>query len=134
MLLKILGIERAWELRSEEVPKVRQLFVTKSQTLVEKVEEYFTKLMSSLSIGSQSPEALKELAKAQKLAQEMEVMVDKDEEVDHRSNLPPRFSLLTEAHFPLFITFDRVSCLFMYTLITSHVLGLHSFANYLRLI
>lgn len=107
MLFKMLGIERAWELRSEEVPKVRQLFVTKSRMLVEKVEEYFAKLMSSLLTSSKSPEELKELAKAQRLAQETEAMVDMDEEVDYRSDLPPRFSLLTEAHFPLFITFDQ---------------------------
>lgn len=124
MLFKMLGIERAWELRAEEVPKVRQLFVTKSRILVEKVEEYFVKLMASLSTGSKSPEELKELAKAQKLRQEREVMVDKDEEVDYQSDLPARFSLLTEDHFPLFITFDQVSRLLVRNTITSHTLDL----------
>lgn len=112
MLFKMLGIERAWEQRAEEVPKVRQLFVTKSRILAEKVEEYFTKLMASLSTGSKSPEELKALAEAQRFTQEREALVDKDDEVYYRSDLPAQFSLLTEEHFPLFITFDQVSRLF----------------------
>jgi hypothetical protein len=108
--MKMLGIERAWELRVEDVPRVRQLFVTKSQMLAEKVEEYFTKLVASQSAASKSPEELKVLAAAQN---EEEAMVDKDDEVCYRSNLPAKFSLLTDRHFPLFITFDHVSCLFV---------------------
>jgi len=109
----MLGIERAWETRAEGVPKVRQLFVTKSRILAEKVEEYFAKLTASLSTARKSPEELKELANAQRLAQARDAMVDKDEEVNYQNNLPARFSLLTEDHFPLFITFDHVSRLFM---------------------
>lgn len=108
MLFKMLGIERAWEQRAEEVPKVRQLFVTKSRILAEKVEEYFAKLMVSLSTGSKSPEELKALAEAQRFTQEREALVDKDDEVYYRSDLPAQFSLLTEEHFPLFITFDQL--------------------------
>jgi hypothetical protein len=126
MLYKMLSIERAQELRAEEegVPKIRQLFVTKSRTLAEKVEEHFVMLMASLSIGCKSPEELKELARAQKLVQEKEALVDKDDEVDYRSDLPSRFSLLTENHFPLFITFDHVSYFFMCITNTSDALAL----------
>jgi hypothetical protein len=126
MLYKMLSIERAWELRGkeEEVPKVRQLFVTKSRILAEKVEEHFVMLMASLSTGCKSPEELKELARAQKLAQAKEALVDKDDEVDYRGDLPSRFSLLTENNFPLFITFDDVSCLFVCIMITSDAFAL----------
>jgi hypothetical protein len=113
MLIKMLGIERAWESRVEEVPKVRQLFVTKSQMLAEKVEEYFVKLLASASAASKSPEELKALAAAQKFGPEREAMVDKDDELRYRSDLPTKFSLLTDQHFPLFITFDHVSRLFV---------------------
>lgn len=124
MLFKMLGLERAWELRAEEVPKARQLFVTKSRVLAEKVEEYFRKLMASLSTGCKSPEELKELAAAQHLEQEGQALVDQDEEVDHRIDLPARFSLLTEEHFPLFITFDHVSHPLAWVLQSSHAINL----------
>jgi hypothetical protein len=112
MLIKMLGIEREWDLHAEEVPKVRQLFVTMSRMLAENVEEYFVKLMTSLSTASKSPEELKALAEAEKLAPE--ALVDKDDELHYRSDLPAKFSLLTDQHFPLFITFDHVSSLFAY--------------------
>jgi predicted type IV restriction endonuclease len=109
MLFKMLAIERAWELRVEEVPKVRQIFVTKSRILAEKVEEHFTKLIISLSTGNKSPEELKELAQVQKLEQEKEALIAAEDKPEYRSDLPNRFSLLAENHFPLFITFDHVS-------------------------
>jgi hypothetical protein len=109
MLIKMLGIERASELHAEEAPKVRQLFVTKSRILAETAEEYFAKRMASLSAASKSPEELKALAEAQK---EGEALVDMDDELRYRSDLPAKFSLLMDEHFPLFITFDHVSRLF----------------------
>ena len=52
MLFKMLGIERAWESHRETMPKPRQLFVTQSRVLAEKVEEYFAKLLESLATAS----------------------------------------------------------------------------------
>jgi hypothetical protein len=109
MLIKMLGIERASELQAEEAPKVRQLFITKSRILAETAEEYFAKHMASLSAASKSPEELKALAEAQK---EGEALVDMDDELRYRSDLPAKFSLLMDKHFPLFIIFDHVSRLF----------------------
>jgi hypothetical protein len=114
MLFKMLGIERAWELDrySEEVPKLRQLFVTQSRMLAGKVEEYFSKLMESLSTASKSPQELIEIAKAQNAAQEHQGLVGIDDTAKWRSDLPARFSLLKDEHFPLFLTFDHVCRLF----------------------
>lgn len=37
-------------------------------------------------------------------------MVDEDDQENWRSDLPRQFSALEDEHFPLFITFDKVSC------------------------
>lgn len=62
MLFKMLGIQRAWQLQSagSGMPRPRQIFVTKSPVLADKVEEYFVKLMDSLSLAVCT---LEELAK-----------------------------------------------------------------------
>ncbi|KAG1793559.1 hypothetical protein EV424DRAFT_1354192 [Suillus variegatus] len=49
MLFKILGIQRAWEMSAVDMPKPRQIFVTKSRLLAMRAEEYFTKLLESLT-------------------------------------------------------------------------------------
>lgn len=109
MLFKMLGIERAYELRRDSMSKPRQIFVTQSRMLAGKVAEYFAKLLESLSAAAYSPEKLKQLAQQKKSPQEEdEVLVDEDDEVNWRSDLPRKFSLLEDKHFPLFLTFDRV--------------------------
>jgi hypothetical protein len=110
MLFKMLGIERAWATHSNsDMPKPCQLFVTHSRVLAGKVEEYFTKLMESLETASHSPLELAKLAKARQAQHEEQGLVDLDDETSWRNDLPDRFSLLDERHFPLFVTFDRVS-------------------------
>jgi hypothetical protein len=109
MLFKMLGIERAWALHgNNELPKPRQLFVTQSRVLAGKVEEYFSKLMESLATASYSPRELANLAKNKQVMREEEGLVDLDDEINWRNDLPERFSLLERKHFPLFITFDGV--------------------------
>lgn len=115
MLFKMLGIERAWDLRGDDMPKLRQVFVTQSRVLAGKVEEYFSKLMESLSTASKSPQELIEIAKAQKYIREKAALVDIDDDINWRSDLPAQFSLLRDEHFPLFITFDSVSSFFAFT-------------------
>ena len=107
MLFKMLGIERAWDLRRCTMQKPRQIFVTQSRVLAGKVEEYFTKLMESLATAARTPKELIELAKM-KDTQDDDGLIDLDE-ADWRSDLPGRFSLLKDEHFPLFVTFDRVN-------------------------
>jgi hypothetical protein len=109
MLFKMLGHERAQEMQGDDILKLRQIFVTQSRVLAGKVEEYFAKLMESLIIGGRSQTELAEIARAKKNKEKAEDLVDVDDDVNWRADLPDRFSLLQDEHFPLFITFDRVS-------------------------
>ncbi|KAG2070722.1 hypothetical protein BDR04DRAFT_1076592 [Suillus decipiens] len=103
MLFKILGIQRAWELSAIDMPKPRQIFVTKSRMLATKVEEYFTKLLESLTMaGYTLPEIAK--LKAQSIEDDLVDLDDAPESM----NAPARYSQLGDKHFPLFVTFDQV--------------------------
>ncbi|KAI5991381.1 hypothetical protein EDC04DRAFT_2587409 [Pisolithus marmoratus] len=107
MLFKMLGIQRAWQLHSEGsgMPRPRQLFVTKSAVLANKVEEYFVKLLESLSLAGCT---LEELARL-KSRNTFRRLVDNDDVPAARSGIPPRYSELEDHHFPLFLTFDRLA-------------------------
>lgn len=109
MLFKMLGNERAWDMQGADIPKLRQIFVTQSRVLAGKVQEYFIKLMESLATAAQSRSELAEIAKVRQRKTKAEDLLDADDDVDWRADLPDRFSLLRDEHFPLFITFDRVS-------------------------
>ena len=108
MLFKMLGIENSWqqnpELRSE---RPRQLFVTQSRMLADKVEEYFIKLLQSLVLPSQTKSDISDLLERQKNREEAG-LVDQDEALNWREDLPQRFCELQDSHFPMFITFDKV--------------------------
>ncbi|KAI6153131.1 hypothetical protein BKA82DRAFT_4349614 [Pisolithus tinctorius] len=107
MLFKMLGIQRAWQLQSEGsgMPRPRQIFVTKSPVLASKVEEYFVKLLESLSLAGYS---LEELARLQPRNMDRG-LVDTDDVPDAQSGIPQRYSELEDHHFPLFLTFDRLA-------------------------
>lgn len=108
MLFKMLGIENSWqqnpELRSE---RPRQLFVTQSRMLADKVEEYFIKLLQSLVLPSQTKGDISDLLERHKNREEAG-LIDQDEAMNWREDLPQRFSELQDSHFPMFITFDKV--------------------------
>ena len=70
-----------------------------------KVEEYFTKLMSSLEAAAYS---LEELRMVEEETEEEADLVDPDDNEQWRPDLPEKFSELRDKHFPLFITYDRV--------------------------
>lgn len=110
MLFKMLGIENSWqqnrELRSN---RPRQLFVTQSRMLADKVEEYFIKLLQSLVLASKTECGISDLLERQKNREEAG-LVDQDEATNWREDLPQRFSDLQDTHFPMFITFDKVRC------------------------
>lgn len=108
MLFKMLGIERAFQAQQHSISKPRQLFVTQSRVLAGKVEEYFAKLLESLSTAGQSPKEMAKVAKSRKLNEEEGGLIDLDDDVAWRADLPQKFSLLQDKHFPLFLTFDRV--------------------------
>ncbi|KAG1738629.1 uncharacterized protein EDB91DRAFT_1347576 [Suillus paluster] len=101
MLFKILGIQRAWESSGIDMPKPRQIFVTKSRMLATKVEEYFTSLLKSLALASSTLEELKALSI-------LDDLVDHDDAPESQMNIPMRYSQLEDKHFPLFATFDQL--------------------------
>lgn len=105
MLFKMVGIEHAWKQFPDMWDKPRQIFVTQSRVLATKVEEYFSKLMLSVDAASYTPEELKKLSKD--IEKEM-VFIDLDDMEQWRSDLPTKFSDLTDDSFPLFITYERV--------------------------
>ncbi|KAI0696497.1 hypothetical protein C8T65DRAFT_583394 [Cerioporus squamosus] len=102
MLFKMLGIERSWEDFRETLFKPRQMFVTQSRVLAEKVEEYFAALFRSLLAGKETKDEV------MRKSVQQAILVDKDEEVWHRGDLPERFGALSDEHFPMFLTFDQI--------------------------
>lgn len=87
-------------------PKPRQVFITKSPVLANKVEEYFNDLLRSSFSAPTSAEQLQQLADTKKRNEEMLLGT---EYRTLNSNLPNCLSKLEEGHFPLFLTFDIVS-------------------------
>ncbi|KIY43108.1 hypothetical protein FISHEDRAFT_54171, partial [Fistulina hepatica ATCC 64428] len=108
MLFKMFGIERTYQVvcHQDTLPKPRQIFVTQSRVLAIKVQEAFAKLIKSLSVEGRSKEEILALAKEKKVT-ETNALIDYDEE-DWQSDLPTRFSMLEDDHFPMFVTFDQL--------------------------
>ena len=109
MLFKMLGIQRTWEKYRDIGPSPRQVFVTQSRVLATKVEEYFVRLLSAFEVAMYSPEELRAMEKD--IEQEID-FVDQDDDEQWRPDLPERFSELSDKHFPLFVTYDRVRITF----------------------
>lgn len=105
MMFKMLAIQRAWELYESDKPRPRQIFVTHSAVLVEKVSEYFSKLLQSLA----SPGLSRAGDGVQSAPGETLDLLNRQDLDEWRTDLPTRFSELNDAHFPLFLTFRRVS-------------------------
>ena len=110
MLLKMLGIQRTWEQYPGMGSKPRQVFVTRSQVLVTKVEEYFAKLVSAFKPAAHSSEEIHMIDKDmdQELSEQEDELIGQDYRGRWRPGLPERFSELLDEHFPLFITYDQV--------------------------
>ena len=112
MLFKMLGMELAWDNfrdgLDEGFKKPRQVFVTQSRVLAEKVEEYYRKLTESHVAAMRSAEESAQIG-AQKDKVEDHALVDQDEEELWRGTLPKRYGELQDQHFPMFVTFDHVS-------------------------
>lgn len=109
MVFKILGIERTYDTGSFRgaLAKPRQLFVTQSQVLAKKVDDYYAKLYQSHATAHLTPAQLKEMASKNRARRER--MVDEDEEIFYTSTLPRRYGALEDSHFPLFLTYSHVS-------------------------
>ncbi|KAG8683036.1 hypothetical protein FRC11_014050, partial [Ceratobasidium sp. 423] len=102
IVFKMIGIEKLFE-QMTELAKPRQVFVTQSRVLAQRVQEYYQSLVAS---SSDAP------SKATKSPEdEEEVLADLDEEDASAFGLPPKYSMLEDRHFPLFITFDQLCSL-----------------------
>ncbi|KAL1709421.1 hypothetical protein EV121DRAFT_286770 [Schizophyllum commune] len=108
MLFKMWGRERTQTLDGQELPlRARQLFVTQSPVLVEKVEEAYTSLAMSLQAETSSREQLMAwTARRQTIARDR--LVANDDWQEQGRSLPQHFDDLEDEHFPLFLTFDRL--------------------------
>jgi hypothetical protein len=104
MLFKMLAIERTARKLGEKSP--RQVFVTQSRVLADKVETYFRDLMRSCSGDLLSEDEREKWLIEGK--QDHDELPETDDEDDASTELPNRFSELEDKHFPLFLTFDKV--------------------------
>ncbi|KAG2143549.1 uncharacterized protein EDB93DRAFT_1088104 [Suillus bovinus] len=116
ILFKILSIQRAWEMSAIDIPKPRQIFVTKYRMLAMKMEKYFTKLLESLALAGYT---LEELAKM-KAHSVQESLVDLDDLPN--SQIPMKYSELEDKHFPLFVTFDQLAKMVVADILSEDVL------------
>ncbi|KAH9172882.1 hypothetical protein EDB89DRAFT_1885655 [Lactarius sanguifluus] len=107
IVFKIFGIERAWQNRGSIGPRPRQLFLTKSQLLANKVEHEYVDLLFSLYAGPDTPQYVCERIKHWNSRRKNNAM-DQDGTEGMRDDLPEKFSELQDGHFPLFITVDTL--------------------------
>jgi len=113
----MFGIERAWELRGSTGARPRQLFITKSRNLAEKVEGYFYKLIQSIFDESNTPKHIADMLERQN-ARGARGLIRVSQDSGWRQDLPERYSELREEHFPLFITVDTVSAFLLFVILT----------------
>ncbi|QRV93433.1 UvrD-like helicase carboxy-terminal domain protein [Ceratobasidium sp. AG-Ba] len=100
IVFKIIGIEKLFE-QMDEVTKPRQVFVTQSRVLALRVQEYYHNLVSSSRPTTDHTN----------LQEEEQVLVDLDDEDSNVFGLPPKYSMLEDKHFPLFLTYDQLCSL-----------------------
>ncbi|CAE6450213.1 unnamed protein product [Rhizoctonia solani] len=108
LIYKMKAIQQA--IAETEENEKRQLFVTRSSVLARHVESSFRGLVDSANIANKTPEELAEMAKSDE-DQSTPALVEFDNEVDLRSDLPARYSLMQDSHFPLFISFEKLCAL-----------------------
>lgn len=110
MIFKMLLVELTHPV-SQRRP--RQVFITKSKFLAQKVGEYYETLTTSISRASMTFEQLKKHAESNNIDTVEEEEDDSrlenvERDQSWRADLPSRFSELEEKHFPLFITYDTL--------------------------
>ena len=104
---KIFGIERAWKNKGCVGPRPRQLFLTKSRLLAEKVEQDYVNLLYSLSTDSDAQLYARERIQRWN-SRRKKVIFNLDDTDGRRDDLPQKFSELRDSDFPLFLTLDTV--------------------------
>jgi hypothetical protein len=108
IVFKIFGIERAWQNQGCVGPRPRQLFITKSRLLAEKVERDYVSLLYSLSTGPDAPLYVRERIQRWN-SRRKKMIFNPDDTEAKRDDLPEKFSELRDSDFPLFLTMDTVS-------------------------
>jgi hypothetical protein len=108
IVFKIFGIERAWQNQGSVGPRPRQLFITKSRLLAEKVERDYVSLLYSLSTGPDAPLYVRERIQRWN-SRRKKMIFNPDDTEAKRDDLPEKFSELRDSDFPLFLTMDTVS-------------------------
>jgi hypothetical protein len=109
MLHKMRAYEFAWHENREFISsRPRQVFVTQSSLLVEKVEKQFKKLPGY--IGMENVERDSSFPQTYRGENKQLSSNGLDDAAKFRDDLPNKFSELNPGHFPLFITFDKVAC------------------------
>ncbi len=97
-MYKMLSIESAWRQYFEVVEtKPRQMFVTRSQMLADKVQEAFRKVCTNHGGEVMTLDR----------GTNRNIFPIQDDNIEW-SLMPEKFRDLKEEHFPLFISFDRV--------------------------
>jgi hypothetical protein len=97
MLFKMFGTEQ-----SNAAQKPRQIFITQSRVLAERVQEYYLKLNQSLAGGRHTQKEFADTTQGTQAEKKLMKLYEDDD------RLPKKFSELTDVHFPLFVTFDKV--------------------------
>ncbi|CCO36370.1 TPR and ankyrin repeat-containing protein 1 AltName: Full=Lupus brain antigen 1 homolog [Rhizoctonia solani AG-1 IB] len=93
--------------RSDELRPTRQLFVTRSKVLTQHIARNYQGLIDSSDIANKSTQELEAMRQENQKYQSRE-LVEYDNTVDLRVDLPRRFSELKDKHFPLFVSFDKL--------------------------
>ena len=97
MVFKMLAIESSWiQYGSDVGVKPRQLFLTRSQHLADKVKESFTRLYRTHVLDSHDCRSDDDPSDSSPV------------QVGWVPDLPEKFSELTGDHFPLFLSYDSV--------------------------
>ncbi|KAJ6498114.1 hypothetical protein C8R47DRAFT_1212438 [Mycena vitilis] len=102
IIYKMLMVEASCAVLPPGARKIRQVFVTRSPTLADKVGEHFAKLL-----GGYRPSTISENVKAAKKADRALVYYTEADD-DWRSDLPKKYSDLQDTDFPLFVSFERL--------------------------
>ena len=107
-MFKMCGRQRKWEAQQGTADEIktrpRQMFVTQSRYLVEKVQEDYIKLFESFAMAKRKSADQPVPGRFSK----DDELFDLDEEEYWSDELPKQFSALEDKHFPLFITYDHV--------------------------
>lgn len=105
MLFKIIHLEKGWfspyNTFGESIARPRQMFITQSMRLAEKVKEAYQEMCDTLAgVVRDSSQAVGSTTTR---------LLNRDEDAAQSAKYPKRYSLLEDNHFPFFSTTDQVS-------------------------